>query len=483
MNQTELKTLMAQLLSHSKENEFLEFKNSNHAPDEIGKRISALANGAALVEQQYGYLVYGIEDGSHKVVGTTFKPSHQLNGNEEVELWLSKLLNPRIHFRIYEFEYEGKAIVLFRIHAAYSQPVTFKSVAYIRVGSNTRTLRDFPEKERKLWQRPSTEFEQEIALTDQTAADVIALLDTQAVFDLLLKIPYPTTQEGVIQKLLAEKFILKSNGHYHITHLGALLFAKNINDFDSISRKTARVVKYSGQNKLRTEKDQIDHKGYVNGFQGLMDFISGLLPSNEVIGTALRENLQMYPPLAVRELVANALIHQDFQENGTNILIEIYSDRIEISNPGQPLIDPNRFIDEYKSRNATLAAIMRRADICEEKGSGIDKVILECEFWQLPAPDFQIKQTHTKAILYATKGLRGMSKSDKVRACYQHCALQYVTNQRMTNQSLRKRLNVEDHNYSSISRIIKDALDEKVIRPEDPDNKSKKFMSYVPYWA
>lgn len=126
---------------------------------------------------------------------------------------------------------------------------------------------------------------------------------------------------------------------------------------------------------------------------------------------------------------------------------------------------------------------MRRIGLCEEVGSGIDKVILNAEVWQLPAPDFQVKETHTKAILYAHRSLRDMNKADKVRACYQHCALQYVTKSRMTNQSLRKRFDIDEQNYSIASRIIRDTLKENLIKLEDPDNKSKKLMSYIPFWA
>jgi ATP-dependent DNA helicase RecG len=483
MNEQELHSIMQRLLTAPKENEFIEFKENNAKPEEIGKRISALSNGAALVGQHYGYLVFGIEDASQKVVGTTFKPSVDKIGNEELEMWLSRMLSPRIDFRIYEFIYQNKNIALFHIPAAFNQPVNFQNNAFVRVGSITKTLKDYPEKERKLWQHPSSEFEQETALASVSATDVVALLDTQAVFDNLLKIPYPTNQGGVIDKLLSEKFIERTNGHFNITNVGAILFAKDINNFDTISRKTIRVIKYKGKGKFETEKDIIGKLGYGNGFERLLIYISGLLPSNEVIGNAIRKEVLMYPPLALRELVANAIIHQDFRERGTSVLIEIYEDRIEISNPGKPIIDPNRFIDEYQSRNEMLASAMRRMGLCEEKGSGIDKVIQQAEFWQLPAPDFQVKETHTKAILYAHIDFNEMTKSDKMRACYQHAAIMYVTNQRMTNQSLRDRFKIEEQNAAVVSRIIRDALENNMIKPEDPDSKSRKFVRYLPFWA
>jgi ATP-dependent DNA helicase RecG len=328
-----------------------------------------------------------------------------------------------------------------------------------------------------------SDFEKEHALRGISSADVVALLDTQSIFDTLLKIPYPRNQKGVIEKLMAEKFIERSNGHFHITNLGALLFAKDLNQFENLARKAVRIIKYKGKGKFETEKDFSNPQGYVNGFDRLIAYLSSLLPSNEVIAIAIRKEVFMYPILAVRELVTNALIHQNFRERGNSVMIEIYEDRIEINNPGKPMIEPIRFIDEYQARNEQLAAVMRRVGLCEEKGSGIDKVIQQAEIWQLPAPDFQVKETHTKAILYAHQDFNEMNKTDKIRACYQHCALMYVTNQRMTNQTLRDRFQTEGLNAAAVSRIIRDALEGNLIKPEDPDSKSRKFVRYLPFWA
>lgn len=96
---------------------------------------------------------------------------------------------------------------------------------------------------------------------------------------------------------------------------------------------------------------------------------------------------------------------------------------------------------------------------------------------------FLVKETHTKAILYAHQELSEMTKDDKVRACYQHCALMYVTNQRMTNQTLRDRFKITEHNAAIASRIIRDTLEEKFIKPEDENNRSRKFVRYLPNWA
>ena len=143
-----------------------------------------------------------------------------------------------------------------------------------------------------------------------------------------------------------------------------------------------------------------------------------LVPANEEIEKALRKSVPMYPALAVRELVANALIHQDFFATGTGPTVEIFDDRMEITSPGTPLVDVERFLDNPpRSRNETMAALMRRMGICEERGSGIDKVVFEVEYYQLPAPLFEVTGESTRAVLFAHRSLTKMDREDRVRAC------------------------------------------------------------------
>lgn len=487
MNEQELKTLLEQLVSLPKETEWVEFKLNFHSVEEIGERISALSNGACIRNQENAYLVFGVENDHQTIEGTTFKPLFHKIKNQELENYLHQYLDPRVDFRIYEFDYPAdgtvKHISIFEIPAAYHQPVRYNRIGYIRVGSYTRPLSDFPDKEAIIWNKKIQKtFESEIAKRGVSADDVITLLDTQAYFD-FLKLPYPTNRKTVLDKLESEKFIKSTTGKYHITNLGALLFAKDIDQFDLLARKAVRVIVYKGKNKIITEREQVGKKGYAVGFDGLVSFINSQLPANEEIGRAFRNEARMYPEIAIRELTANALIHQDFKETGTGPIIEIYQDRIEFTNPGLPLITTNRFIDEYQSRNEILASFMRRIGICEEKGSGIDKVIFQAELYQLPAPDFQVKEKHFKAVMFAFKELNDMDKNDKIRATYQHACLCYVSNEKMTNQSLRQRFQIAEHNYSIASRIIRDTLDSELVKEDDPESKSKKYAKYIPYWA
>jgi ATP-dependent DNA helicase RecG len=204
-------------------------------------------------------------------------------------------------------------------------------------------------------------FERGIAAEHVPSDEVFRLLDYPAYFD-LLELPLPDGRAAILNAL-KEDCILKpcASGTWDITNLGAVLFAKKLDDFSSLKRKTVRVVHYKGKGRVETLREQISNKGYVSGFEWLIAFIMALVPANEIIEQALRKSVPMFPELAVRELVANALIHQDFFVSGSGPMVEIFDDRIEITNPGEPLVDTQRFVDTPpKSRNETLASLMRR---------------------------------------------------------------------------------------------------------------------------
>lgn len=193
--------------------------------------------------------------------------------------------------------------------------------------------------------------------------------------------------------------------------------------------------------------------------------------------------MRIFPKHALRELTANALVHQDFSASGASVMIEMYADRVEISNPGLPPIKVERFIDEYRSRNERMADLMRRLGLCEEKGSGVDKVVSAAEAYQLPAPDFRVGELRTTAVLFAHQEFPAMTKADRVRACYQHCCLQYVTGQRMSNQSLRQRFGLSESKAATVSLVIGAAKDAGLIKADDSETLSSRYARYLPFWA
>ena len=479
-----LLSLFQELRKLPRETEWVEFKHNNDNPEEIGEYLSALANAAALMGKVHAYLVWGVDDDTHDVIGTTFDPAGAKVGSEELESWLLRLLNPKINFRFYSFQIDDKPVVLLEIGAAFRHPVQFKNTEFIRVGSYKKKLKDFLEKQRELWRVfDRTPFEREIAAEDVTVDELLKLLDYPAYFD-LLSLPLPEGRDGILAALVADEMIAAGKGgKWSITNLGAVLFAKRLADFRPLRRKAMRVVLYKGESRVETIREQEGAKGYATGFEGLIGFVTNFLPSNEVIGQALRKEVPMFPELAIRELVANAIIHQDFHLTGTAPMVEIFSNRMEITNPGLPLVKTDRFLDSPpKSRNEALASFMRRIGVCEERGSGVDKVVFQTEFYQLPAPLFETSDEHTRAVLFAHREFREMDKADRIRACYLHACLRYVQRDFMTNTTLRDRFGIEEKNSSMASRIIRDTIEAGLIRCHD-ETVGSKARKYLPWWA
>jgi predicted HTH transcriptional regulator len=125
---------------------------------------------------------------------------------------------------------------------------------------------------------------------------------------------------------------------------------------------------------------------------------------------------------------------------------------------------------------------MRRVGVCEERGSGVDKVVSQTEFYQLPAPLIETAVDSTRVVLFAHRPLREMDRADRTRACYLHACLRFVERNPMTNSSLRERLGISEPNKSMASRIIADAVKDGRIKPED-ETQGKKYAKYVPFWA
>lgn len=476
--------LLLELRRLSRETTWVEFKENRADPEEIGKYISALSNSAALEGRANAYLIWGVQDGTHEIVGTTFRPADVRIGNEGLEPWLLRLLSPRPLFRFLDLLDNGRRTVLLEVPRATDRPVQFRGEEFIRVGPHCQRLKDHPQLERALWRCfDSTPFEKQMAAERRGSADILSLLDYPKYFE-LMKQPLPSDRAAILARLADEGMILHDDaGRWNITNLGAVLFSRGLKDFPSLGRKAMRVIVYDGRGRLETRREQVEQKGYASGFEGLIEYINVLLPRNEVIGRALRSQVPMYPEIAVRELVANALIHQDFTLSGAGPMVEIFDDRMEITNTGCPLVSTDRFLDSPpRSRNEALASFMRRSGICEERGSGVDKVVFQTEFFQLPAPIFETVENSTRVVLFAYKALRDMEREDRVRACYLHACLRHVERDPMTNSSLRARFGIEERNKASASRIIREALEDGRIKPYDP-GQGRKYAKYLPFWA
>lgn len=458
-------------LNAPSEHQQLEFKEAKTQFDfvKLSKYCVALAN----------------EGGGRFLLGVTDKLPRKVVGTAAVNnpIGMAEKLFEALGFRVdvEEVRHPDGRVVVFHIPSRPLGTAYHLNGSYL-MRSGEELIPMSEDQLRRIFAEGEPDWLEEFSKVDLDAQQVIELLDTQTFFE-LLKIPYPTDQQGVIDRLQQERLVDIQDGKYSIRRLAALLLARRLQDFPDISRKAARVVVYSGTSKLDTKLDQLGTKGYAVGFQGLVGFVMSQLPQNEIIQDALRKEVKLVPEIAIREVVANALIHQDFRISGASVMVEIYADRVEISNPGEPIVPVERFIDGYQSRNERLADLMRRMRICEEKSSGIDKLIHAAELYQLPAPDFRTSHRRTVVVIFGPRDFEAMDRNDRTRACYQHCCLKRVMGEAMTNQSLRDRFHLAEGKAASVSQVIAAALEAKIVKLDEKVGGSRKYARYLPFWA
>lgn len=459
------------------ETETLEFKEAKQQFDST----KLLKYCVALANERGGYIVLGVTDKRpRKVVGSlAWSTAEDLN---KIKAYIVEKLRFRVDAT--ELQHPDGRVLVFEVPTRpVGQPLAFDGAYLMRAGEDLVPMT--PDVLKSIFAEDQQDWFSQSAQCNTSPDNVIALLDTQTYFE-LLEIPYPTSRDAVLERLQSQYLIKQTAQGWTITNLAAILLAKKLDSFSpALARKAPRIVIYEGINKLQTRVEKTDNRGYAVGFDGLVDFVHSAAPQNRFIEEVVREEVKMFPKQALRELIANALVHQDFLVTGTSVMIEMYSDRIEISNPGIPPIKVERFIDEYRSRNEQLADLMRRFGICEEKGSGIDKVVSAAEEFQLPAPDFRVGETRTTAVLFAHQDFADMSKSDRIRACYQHCCLLYVSNQRMSNQTLRERFRLSESKAKAVivSQIIGATKEAGLIKTDESESSSTRYARYLPFWA
>ena len=481
--------LVNNLLATGRETEWLEFKHNQGDGKVIGKLCSALSNGARIHGKEKGYCLWGIDDKTCKVVGTKFDPYTKKCGGQNFQLWLESNLKPdslSIGFR--EIHHPEGRVVLMEVSGAISTPTSFQDTPYIRIGDATPKLSDHYDLFAKLVQTlGSFEWEKGIAKTGLQDAEVLQLLDYEKYFK-LINSQISNDLNEVLTHLKTDRLIeYDDSRRWNITNLGAILFAKDLNDFDSsLVRKGIRLIVYRGKDRASLVVYRQDEtSGYAVGFETLISILNKFIPVNEHIGAVLREEVPLFPPIAVRELIINALIHQDFTITGAGPMIELFKDRMEITNPGCPLIEVDRMIDlPPRSRNEALAGLMRRMGFCEERGSGIDKVIEHIELFQIPAPLFRASEHAMRVILYGSRTFSQMTTEQCIHACYYHAAIKHLAGDKMTNSSLRQRLGFSGENIKlervQTSKIIRQALDKRWIAHIDLQHKKS---GYAPAWA
>ena len=376
-------------------------------------------------------------------------------------------------------------VVLIEIPCAEVEPTKYTSTPYVRVGSNLKPLVEYKDKEAELWRLfDSTPYELRVAATNVQEDDVVMLLDYTRYYE-KLELPIPRNRDKVLEDLENEKFIKKNDaGNWNITNLGALMIAKDLKKFEMLVRRTIRIIWYQNDSRLEAVREKEFSAGYVMCYEDIIDYIMTVIPQKEEILDGIRKNIYSFPEIAIRELLANIMIHQALEQRGTNPMIEIFSDRIEFANAGAPLIDINRIVDTVPvSRNENIAGFMHKCGICEERGSGYDKIIASTSKNTMLAPKVENQGNQfTKVILFAKIPFDLTTKEDRIRTCYMKACFEYVNFRTITNSDIRILFGLDDNDKVKSSRIIKDTIEAGLIKPVDPDT-APRYMKYIPHWA
>jgi ATP-dependent DNA helicase RecG len=447
--------------------------------DRLAEHLMAMAN-----HPNGGVLVFGIDNLGNSN-GITQQQVEQIIGT------LSNLgrdgVEPPLVIDHTVTEHAGAPVLLVRVPETMVKPVhrRGKSIeeTWIRSGGTTRKASRQETGALMLNSAPAR-WEELRASPLLPLAHVKELLDLGAIAQLLER-PLPEDDDSLVRWLTDEGLTtLEGRGHY-ITNFGAMAAARQLKDFPELARKAIRVIHYQGTNKVDTLDERMGQRGYAVGFESLIAYLKKMLPHSEVIKQSLRTEVTVYPEIALRELIANALIHQDFSISGAGPMVDVYSDRITITNPGTllPGKKPDRLIGTTpESRNEKLAYAFRRFRICEERGTGFQKVVQAIELFGLPPLQITPHENAFSVSLSATRKFADMATTERIEACYQHAVLQYLSSQTSTNTTLRERFKLHDKQRNTITNLIAEAVEAGRIKRKD-GNVGNKFAEYIPYWA
>ena len=391
--------LLQQVLQkYNTENRFVEFKSNYQDINALGKYISALSNGACLDNQDYGYLFFGVDDDTHEVKGTTFDIAQtKAVGNKNAELYLRRMISPKIAFHVEDFTYtNGKRVVVFIIPAASGEPTLYMQKPYIRVNSQTTELTPYTEWLRAIYN--SKEDWTKVIVPEATIAD----LDPEALLQAKegYKSRFPQYANDVDQwsdTTFLDKAKLTINGQ--ITRAALLLVGKE----ESVHylNHIAQIVWH-----LQTDEETA----------GDIYTIPFLLSSDALLRRIRNYRIKIYPrdslipaevwkydTESILEALYNCVAHQDYTRNGRIIVTE-RKDELVFSNQGsffqgsyEDYFEGLRTPDKY--RNPFLVQAMVNLKMIDTQGYGIHKIFLSQRNRFLPMPEYD-KSDRDKVVMH-----------------------------------------------------------------------------------
>ena len=479
----DIDSLITNLRSLPRETDWVEFKTNYDSPDGIARYVSALCNAAILNEKDDAYLVWGLDNDTHQIVGTNIDIAAKTKGNIPFLFWLSRQLDPSPQFLVEHAIYDGKRVEVLCIRTPFERPVRFNGSAHIRIGTAQQRLSDHPELERSIWQITSRySFEGAIIEPNATLETIDEHYDYSKLIDLLGV--RANSKETKLAKLEMEGLLTPNlQSRFDVKALLAIACAKDLNIFPALQLKGMRLIIYEGADKADAVNDMEGQRGYAVVFENLLEAIMSPLIEGESFEGGKRSIKYAIPEEAIREFAANAIVHQDFTKQGERPTFEVFSDRVRILNPGAPLVEPERFIDTpSKSRNPGFANLMRKAGLCELRGSGVDRAVRAIEKAVLPPPLIQSVEGSTIVTVFKERPFAKLTPEERIRACYQHASLRYEGGEAMSNSSLRARFGLSKKQYPQISIVIRDAVDAGWIVPQN-EEQGKRYAKYIPRWA
>lgn len=409
MSPDALLSLLESLLRLHREQATVEFKSNWEAPVDIGQYISALANSAALQRHDRAWMVWGVNDVSLAVTGTTFDPFSQKvkeGANQSLIMWLQVMTQPRADFSFHEVQVQQHRVVLLEIYPARSAPIAFQHVRYVRVDSHKVQLAQHPDKEARLWAMLGNKEDWSGALVpDATFNDLdpsALAAARQRYTEFLLRSEPDANKHNAIRAdaanwddptLLNKAHITKQG---RITRAGLLLLGK-----DEASHFLAPAdIKISWV--LRDA-----HNGTMTSLPFGMPFllatelvyarIRNITIDHMPDGTLFPTPVPQYDPWVLREALHNCVAHQDYLLGGKINVVE-HPDRLVLTNLGQFIPESVEWMLEHQSppehyRNQWLIDGMIRLRMIEQAGSGIRRMFATQRQRLFPLPDYVFGST------------------------------------------------------------------------------------------
>lgn len=487
-----LNIIMEEAKAHNY-NELINIEFKTNFPSEqnmwhdIWVTICAISNACTLKWLEQGYIVIGIQDGTGELVGTLLDVFNVKIWNQDFELWLRNKLG-WVEFELEPFTYDWKNLMIIKISKSIGQIAKFEDIAYLRVWKHNKKLTDcdtemqnrlhFSVRKSSFWYRQ--------VISGNSPEEILGILDHEAYYRLVTK-NIPESAGVVISDFVDEWFVRRNDDWtFAITYLGWLVLGRDLDRMDMLLDKRVRVITYSGPNKLHTPiQDRFFSKGYALSFLEIIDYLKTQIPETQLISGWLRQNVLMYPEVAIREFLGNCLVHQDFLESWINPVIEIFVDRMEFHNAWWCIVDVMRILNTVpKRRNEILVDIMRRMRVCESRASWLLRALDAIWEQKLPTPVFQNRHNSFAVVMYNHRNYDELTEEQKIMSCYYYtCYCHSIGNVRANNTSLRNLLGIKKGNYPIVSRLINRCMERGLIKEFDPSNKSRKFRSYIPHWA